>query len=151
MAFDGFDPFSILGIAQTATFDDVKAAYRRVARRLHPDVNRHPGAGAQFQYINQAYELLTDAAQRDAYEKSRKDDDPERPYFTMRVTSSRRRIQPLDEAQVIYLLADIFPDPRETEDSPQRDNHALHDITFCDDFHIAECLVKARGSHGRYC
>lgn len=121
MAFDGFDPFSVLGIAQTATLDDVKAAFRRVARRLHPDVNRHPGAGAQFQYINNAYEVLSDPAQRSAYEKARTDDDPEHPYFTMRVTPSRRRIQPLDEPQVIYLLADIFPDPRATQDSAERE------------------------------
>ncbi|MBE0691113.1 MAG: J domain-containing protein, partial [Anaerolineae bacterium] len=123
MAFDGFDPFSILGVSQTATPDEIKLAYRRIARRLHPDTNRNPGAGAQFQYINNAYEILSDPARREAYDKARAvhaAEDADRPYFTLRVTPSRRRIAPLDEPQVIYLLADIFPDPRATEERFRR-------------------------------
>ncbi|MCC6617171.1 MAG: VWA domain-containing protein [Anaerolineae bacterium] len=121
MAYDGFDPYSVLGIAQTATAEEVKLAYRRLARRLHPDANRNPGAGAQFQYINKAYEMLSDPAQRQAYEKAHASDDADRPYFTLRVTPSRRRIAPLDEPQVVYLLADIIPDPRATEARFRRD------------------------------
>jgi len=123
MAHDGFDPFSVLGIDQTSTAEEIKLAYRRLARRLHPDANRNPGAGAQFQYINKAYEMLSDPLQRETYEKAHADDDADNPYFTLRVTPSRRRIAPLDEPQVIYLLADIIPDPRATEARFQRDTH----------------------------
>lgn len=119
--YEGIDPYAILGVGQTATFDDIKAAYRRAARRLHPDVNRHPGAAAQFQHINAAYDTLIDPDQRKAIDKTLASEQADPPYFSLRVTPSKRRIMPLQETQVIYLLAEIFPDPRANQIQAKRD------------------------------
>ncbi len=108
------DPYAVLGIAPDATTEDIKTAYRRAARRLHPDVNQaNPGAGTQFQDITVAYELLIAPERRKQYDHQAKSahlDD--QVLFTLRTSTSRRSIVPLDEPQVIYLLADITADPR---------------------------------------
>jgi hypothetical protein len=67
-----FDPFEVLGISRGATKEQVRAAYRELAVRYHPD--KHRGnpleelAAAKLVEINRAYEILSDDAQRTAYE-----------------------------------------------------------------------------------
>lgn len=58
------EAYVILGIAASASQSEVKAAYRRLAKRHHPDVNKGPNAQAKFQSISSAYELLKDAKPR---------------------------------------------------------------------------------------
>lgn len=118
------NPYDILGIPASASADDIKAAYRRLARRLHPDAN--PGstaAASQFQDITLAYELLLDPLRRKSFDESlnspRSQDDR---YFTLQVTPSKRSIMPLPEAQVIYLLGEIFPDPRAAGQEQRRES-----------------------------
>lgn len=62
------DHYEVLGIERTATPDEVKKAYRRLARELHPDVN--PGADAQerFKLVTHAYDVLSDPQQREQYD-----------------------------------------------------------------------------------
>jgi hypothetical protein len=60
--------FGVLGLAQTATLEEVKAAYRRLARATHPDVNHEPDAADQFRRLQRAYEVLGDPATRARYE-----------------------------------------------------------------------------------
>lgn len=109
------DPYSVLGVSVDASLEEVKSAYRRVARRLHPDVNNNPGAGAQFQDITVAHDTLLDATLRKSYDdqvarrKSKNEGDY---YFSLRVTPSKRAVARLSEPQVIYLLAEVQPDPR---------------------------------------
>lgn len=64
------DYYSVLGISRSATDKDIKAAYRKLARKYHPDVN--PGNKAaedKFKEINQAYEVLSDADKRKKYDQ----------------------------------------------------------------------------------
>ncbi len=64
------DYYGILGVARSASDKDIKAAYRKLARKYHPDVN--PGnkaAEEKFKEINQAYEVLSDADKRKKYDK----------------------------------------------------------------------------------
>ncbi len=64
------DYYGILGVSKTANDKDIKQAYRRLARKYHPDVN--PGnksAEARFKEINTAYEVLSDPKKRKAYDK----------------------------------------------------------------------------------
>jgi len=62
------DYFAILGLSSDASEDDIKRAYRKQARAWHPDVNPAPDATARFVEINEAYEFLSDATLRKAYE-----------------------------------------------------------------------------------
>jgi molecular chaperone DnaJ len=63
------DYYEVLGVQRTASEDDVKKAFRRLARQYHPDVNKEKGAEAQFKEINEAYEVLGDAQRRQAYDR----------------------------------------------------------------------------------
>jgi DnaJ-class molecular chaperone len=54
------DPHAILGLTRDATPDQIRAAYRRLARQLHPDVSTRPDAARRFAAVAEAYELLTD-------------------------------------------------------------------------------------------
>lgn len=53
------DPHDVLGISPGAGEEEVRAAYRRLALRWHPDVNREPGADERFRAIRRAYEALS--------------------------------------------------------------------------------------------
>lgn len=58
------DYYGILGLSRDATDDDIKRAYRRLARQYHPDVNPDPSAHEKFKDINAAYEVLSDDQKR---------------------------------------------------------------------------------------
>jgi Ca-activated chloride channel homolog len=126
-----FDPYEILGVATSATAEEIKNAYRRFARRLHPDTNpNHPGAALQFRDITAAHDLLNDAIKRRMYdEKARRLREQGDLNFSMRVTPSRRRISQLAEPQVVYLLAEINPDHRAAL-SPEDKREARLNLTL---------------------
>ena len=65
----GKDYYKILGIARTASEDDIKKAYRKMALRFHPDKNKSAGAEEKFKEIAEAYEVLSDKRKRDIYDK----------------------------------------------------------------------------------
>src|SRR5918993_159669 len=58
------DYFGVLGLSRGASDSDIKRAYRRLARDLHPDVNPDPEAKERFQEVTRAYEALTDPEKR---------------------------------------------------------------------------------------
>jgi len=62
------DYYQILGVPRTASADDIRKAYRRLARQYHPDVNKSPGAEAKFKDITEAYEVLGDPKKRERYD-----------------------------------------------------------------------------------
>ncbi|EAW36519.1 DnaJ C-terminal domain-containing protein [Lyngbya sp. PCC 8106] len=69
-ATDYKDYYAILGLSKTATADEIKKAYRRLARKYHPDLN--PGdktAEARFKEVNEAYEVLSDPQNRQKYDQ----------------------------------------------------------------------------------
>ncbi|MGO8947672.1 MAG: molecular chaperone DnaJ [Ktedonobacterales bacterium] len=63
------DYYEILGVARSASEEDIKKAFRRLARQYHPDVNKEKGAEERFKEINEAYEVLGDAQKRQAYDR----------------------------------------------------------------------------------
>ena len=63
------DYYTILGIKRDASQDKVKQAYRRLARKYHPDISKEEGAEAKFKDIGEAYEGLKDPEKRTAYDK----------------------------------------------------------------------------------
>jgi len=59
MAMPGKDYYEILGVSRDASLEDIKKAYRSLAKQYHPDVNKDdPQASEKFKEINEAYEVL---------------------------------------------------------------------------------------------
>src|SRR5215469_4839370 len=63
------DYYEVLGVARNASDDDIKKAFRRLARQYHPDVNKDKNAEAQFKEVNEAYEVLSDPQKRQMYDQ----------------------------------------------------------------------------------
>ena len=69
MATNKRDYYEVLGVTRTATEDEVKKAFRRLAKQYHPDTNKEPEAESLFIEINEAYEVLSDSQKRSAYDR----------------------------------------------------------------------------------
>ena len=71
MALDDFkDYFKILGVSRNATDKEIKSAFRKLARKFHPDLHPHDErAESEFKEINEAYEILSDEDKKKSYEQ----------------------------------------------------------------------------------
>ncbi len=63
------DYYEVLGVSRTASADDIRRAYRQMARKYHPDVNSDAGAEDMFKEVNEAYEVLGDEQRRASYDR----------------------------------------------------------------------------------
>lgn len=63
------DYYEALGVSRDASEDEIRSAYRALARRHHPDVNKDPEAGDRFREISEAYEVLRDPEKRSRYDR----------------------------------------------------------------------------------
>ncbi len=69
MATEKQDYYDILGVSKNSSPEEIKRAYRNLARRYHPDVNKAPDAESRFKEINEAYEVLSDDSKRRTYDR----------------------------------------------------------------------------------
>ncbi len=63
------DYYSTLGVSRDASLEDIKKAYRNLARKYHPDVSKELDAEERFKEVNAAYEVLADAEKRAMYDR----------------------------------------------------------------------------------
>lgn len=69
MATTTGDYYQVLGVDRSADQEDIQRAYRKLARRLHPDINKDPGAEERFKQLGEAYEVLSDEKKRARYDR----------------------------------------------------------------------------------
>lgn len=63
------DYYKFMGVSRDATQDQIKRAYRKLARKYHPDVSKESNAETQFKEVGEAYEVLKDPEKRAAYDR----------------------------------------------------------------------------------
>ena len=63
------DYYSIMGVTRTASQDEIKRAYRKLAKKYHPDVSKEANAEVKFKEMQEAYEVLKDPEKRAAYDQ----------------------------------------------------------------------------------
>lgn len=85
------DYYKIMGVSQDASEKDIKMAYRKLARKYHPDISKEPDAEEQFKEMAEAYEVLKDPKKRSEYDQylKYKEFNPQSDGFTGRRTQEQ--------------------------------------------------------------
>jgi Ca-activated chloride channel family protein len=102
------DLYAILGILPSASDEEIRQAYRSIARHFHPDKNPASGAAVLFKDINAANEVLSDCKSRTEYDSLRRDQDTT-PRLDAKVYVWRKHLVRLNEPQMLYVLLTIKP------------------------------------------
>lgn len=158
---DATDLYAVLGVPRAATLDEIKRAYRKLARRYHPDVNPgKPDAEAKFKEATAAYEVLGDPERRKAYDEFGADAlaqgfDPERARAHREWADARARAgRPFESERMEVDLRDLFGDlwnggARERGPRPGADVLAVAELEFAEA--LRGTLRQVRVSAPRAC
>jgi Ca-activated chloride channel family protein len=103
------DFYEILGVPQNASLDDIKRAYRALARQYHPDAQNAPASTSLlFRQVQEAYEVLSDSQRRTAYDRQIGDAGlSAEALFALNAQISREVLPVIPEEQVLYVLFEI--------------------------------------------
>jgi molecular chaperone DnaJ len=107
------DFYEVLGVARTATDAEIKSAYRTLAKRYHPDVNKEPDAEDRFKEVGEAYDVLSDADKRRKYDQVGHAEQGGPP-------------PPGDDFGFGFPFGDIFKQARTRAEKPTRQNSDYH-------------------------
>ncbi|MBC7224836.1 MAG: VWA domain-containing protein, partial [Anaerolineae bacterium] len=102
----GADYYETLELDESATVEEIKRAYRRLARQHHPDVSPQAQTAALFRQIQEAYETLRNPEAREAYDAKMAARQARVP-FTLEVTLSQHRLPCWQEPQMLYVLGQV--------------------------------------------
>src|SRR5688572_3390342 len=109
--------YALLGLLRSATQEEVRRAYLKAAKRLHPDTNNAPGETELFLDIQKAYQVLSEPSRRSAYDAKLEPEEEIPPFVNHRILFSRKEISRLKEAQLVYLLLDLSPNEKKKEEN----------------------------------
>lgn len=102
--------YNVLDIPLDATPEEIRSAYRELARRYHPDVSQDPATATKFLQVQKAYEILSDPQQRAAYD-ARLPSSFMMPSVLMSTVYSRAVLQRSTGPQLVYVLIKLAPHP----------------------------------------
>ena len=141
-------PYEILGLQPSASADDIKKAYRTLAKKLHPDLNPDKRVEQRFKEVSAAYDLLSDPAKRARFDRGEIDasgaERPDRPFYR-RYAEGREGAKyqdfSLDEDSAIDdLFANLFRQKR-----PERPMHLRGaDVTYVAEVDFIEAALGAK-------
>lgn len=112
--------YARLGVSKAATRKEIQQAYRRAARQLHPDTNNQGGSSELFLLVQEAYETLSSAEKRAAYDATLPDDIEAPADLMVNAFYSRSAFIPGGDQQGLYVLLDLMATPPEDQASPLR-------------------------------
>ncbi|SDJ26418.1 DnaJ C-terminal domain-containing protein [Lutimaribacter saemankumensis] len=149
------DPYIVLGVDKTATQDEIKKAYRKLAKALHPDL--HPddaGKKAQFQAVSAAYDLLGNAEKRRRFDAGEIDasgqERPEREYYHQYAGQQNGRrydpgMGPEDYADASDFFADLFGGRQRNTGGARQEFHARgQDLRYHLDVDLIDAVRGAK-------
>jgi curved DNA-binding protein len=136
------DHYATLGVASTATHDEIRRAYRKLARKFHPDVSQEPNAQAQFMAAAEAHEALIDTDRRAAHDEAWRQHALDRAYAQTAAESQTQE----DAFEALFARAagrsHRREGPHHREPVPGRDHHASIEIALLDSYHGARRTVS---------
>ncbi len=104
------DYYAVLNISTSATFDEIRRAYRKYARRFHPDNNETAETPDMFRTIQEAYETLIDPAARRKYDRWRQHQGLDRSSaLHLQAVGSHKTLRAMRQEQAYYVCVDIMP------------------------------------------
>jgi Ca-activated chloride channel homolog len=103
------DFYALLGLSRSATPEDIRRSYLKAAKRLHPDTNVGPGETELFLDVQQAYQTLSDPAQRSAYNSTLPPEEEISSVIDQQILISRTELSRTQESQLVYLLVKLSP------------------------------------------
>jgi len=101
------DLYACLGVSPSATVEEIRQAFRHMARRFHPDANPDPSAADEFKLIAYAHDILSDMGRSKDYQAQFNANGM--PIIVSQLVGSRNQLTRSSEPQVIYYLVDIRP------------------------------------------
>ncbi len=133
---DGKDYYAVLGVSEKASYKQIKYAYRRLARKYHPDRSNSVYAEEMIKKINTAFEVLSDETKRAQYDKTEFDNSQEREPKQASAHTNPKRGKMATES----VMADVFNGPY-LLDTPKGRFHIIVEPSLCMAFGSCEVLA----------
>jgi Ca-activated chloride channel family protein len=103
------DYYKTLGIHRSASQDEIRHAYIKAAKRLHPDANVSPGETQMFMDVHAAYQVLSNPQKKTAYDASLPPEKVTPDVIKHRIMVSRKSLTHMNEDQLVYVLLELSP------------------------------------------